>query len=300
MKKWVGVTLVGAVGAIAGAAALINRRNQFERIDPQSLVIRLPDDMPGRIMDVDGVINFRDLGGYHTADGKRVRTGLIYRSGALGDITEKGIAKLQELGIKLICDLRSAEEEVAAPDKYHQEPKPTYVHLPLLADDNRRERIMALFFNRSKFTTMMPEMYTRVIIDANAPLYGDILRRIANADNLPTLIHCSAGKDRTGVAAALILSLLGVPEDVILADYSLSNLYYESYLKFGTLAVGSIAWTGITVEHLQPLFLSNPKTLKAALDHIHLKYGSIPNYLRSAASVSDEMQQKIIANLLES
>lgn len=298
MKKWIGVTL-GAVGAVAGLAAFINRRNQFERVDPQSLIIRLPDDFPGRIIDVDGVINFRDMGGYHTLSGQRVRTGLLYRAGALGGITEKGIAKLQELGIKLICDLRSEEEEVAAPDKMPQNPAPIYAHLPLIASDNRGERLMALLFNRRKFNAMMPEMYTRVIIDGNAHLYGDILRRIANTDNLPVLIHCTAGKDRTGVAAMLILSLLGVPEDVILADYSLSNLYYDSYLKFGALAIGSIAWTGVKAEDLQPLFISHPDTLKTAIAHIHRKYGSVENYLRSAAGVNDALQQKIKANLLE-
>jgi len=298
MKKWIGVTL-GAVGAVVGVGAFINRRNQVTRVDPQSLVIRLPDDLPGRIIEVDGVFNFRDMGGYHTTDGKKVKTGLVYRAGALGEITDAGLAKLHELGIKLICDLRSDEEQVAAPDKLPQNPAPTYVHLPLLAADNRRERLMALLFNRSRFNTMMPEMYTRVIVDGNAHLYGDILRRIANSDNLPMIIHCTAGKDRTGVAAMLILSLLGVPEDVILADYSLSNLYYEHFLQFGRLAVSSIAWMGVTAEDLQPLFISHPDTLKATLAHIHRKYGSVENYLRSAAGVNDEIQQKIKTNLLE-
>ena len=145
----------------------------------------------------------------------------------------------------------------------------------------------------------MPEMYTRVIIDGDAHLYGDILRRIANANNLPTLIHCTAGKDRTGVAVMLILSLLGVPEDVILADYSLSNLYYDSYLKFGAIAIGSIAWTGVKAEDLQPLFISHPDYLRTALSHIHRKYGSVQNYLRSAAGVNDDIQQKIKTNLLQ-
>jgi protein-tyrosine phosphatase len=298
MKKWIGLT-VGAVGAVVGIGTWINRRNQIDRVDPQSLIIRLPDDMPGRILDIDGVFNFRDIGGYHTADGRRVRTGLVYRSGALNALTDTGLAKLQELGIKLVCDLRSEDEQIAAPNKLPQNPAPVYAHLPLLAADNRRERIMALFFNRRKFSVMMPDTYTRVIIDGNAHLYGDILRRLANTDNLPTVIHCSAGKDRTGVAAMLILALLGVPEDVILADYSLSNLYYDHFLKFGQLAIGSVAWTGITAEDLQPLFISHPDTLKTALAHIHRKYGSVPNYLRSAAGVNEETQQKLKTILLE-
>lgn len=298
MKKWIGITL-GAVGGLLGIVRFVNGRNQVERVDPQSLVIRLADDLPQRILDVEGVINFRDMGGYPTADGRRVRTGLVYRSGALGDVTEQGLATLQELDIKLICDLRSDPEQAAAPNKLPQNPTPVYVHLPLLAAENRRERLMALFFNRRKFTTMMPEMYTRVIIDGNAHLYGDILRRMANADNLPTLIHCTAGKDRTGVAAMLILSLLGVPDEIIIADYSLSNLSYDSFLKFGNLAMGSIAWTGVTAEDLQPLFVSHPDTLKTALAHIQRKYGSVASYLRSAAGVNDETQQKIRDNLLE-
>lgn len=298
MKKWIGITL-GAVGAVVGIGTFVNRRNQFDRVDPRSLVIRLPDDLPERTIEVDGVINFRDIGGYKTADGRRVRTGLVYRAGALGDITEKGLAKLQELGVKLICDLRSHEEEVEAPDKLPQNPSPVYAHLPLVAADNQRERLMALFFNRSKFTTMMPDMYTRVIIDGNAHLYGDILRRLANPDNLPTLIHCTAGKDRTGVAVMLILSLLGVPEDVIIADYSLSNLYYDHFLKYGRMAIRSIAWTGVSAEDLQPLFISHPDTLRAAIAHIHRKYGSVENYLRSAAGVNDDTQRKIKENLLQ-
>lgn len=297
MKRWIG--LFGAVGALVGLGAYINKRNHVERIDPNSLIIRLADDLPNRILTVDGAINFRDLGGYKTADGRRMRTGLIYRSGALSGLSPAGLEQLGKLGIKLVCDLRSNEEKVDAPDKLPADPTPEYLHLPLLAADNRRERISALFFNRSKFASMMPDMYTRIIIDGNAHLYGDILRRIANPDNLPTIIHCTAGKDRTGVAAMLILSLLGVPEDVILADYSLSNIYYNSFIEFGQHAIKSIGWTGLTAEDIQPLFISNPSTLKAAIDHIHRKYGSVENYLRSAAGVNNELQAKIKTNLLE-
>jgi protein-tyrosine phosphatase len=297
MKKWIGITLgAGALGAAISLGKYINRRNQVAHVDPQSLVIRLPNDLPGRIINVEGVFNFRDIGGYHTADGRRVRTGLVYRSGALNKLNEAGLAKLNELGIKLVCDLRTDQEQVAAPDKLSHNDALIYVHLPLTAVDNRRERMAALLFNRSRFNTMMPEMYTKIIIDGNAHLYGD---RIANPDNLPTVIHCTAGKDRTGVAIMLILALLGVPEDVILADYSLSNLYYDHFFEFGASNLSSLAWMGITADDLQPLLISHPDTLKAALDHIHRKYGSVESYLRSAAGVNDETQQKIKLNLLE-
>lgn len=297
MKRWIGV--LGAVGALVGVSSYINKRNKVERIDPESLIILLPDDLPERILTVDGAINFRDIGGYKTADGQRVRTGRIYRSGALSSLSTAGLEQLGKLGIKLVCDLRSLEEQTDAPDKLPADPAPQYLHLPLLAAENRRQRISALFFNRSQFAAMMPDMYTRVIVDGNAHLYGDILRRLANEDNLPTIIHCTAGKDRTGIAVMLILSLLGVPEEVILADYSLSNIYYNSFLEFGRHAIKAIAWTGVTAEDIQPLFISNPVYLKAAIDHIQRKYGSVENYLRSAAGVNNELQAKIKANLLE-
>lgn len=298
MKKWTGIAL-GAAGALVGFGTYINRRNRVEMVDPQSLIIRLPNDLPNRILHVDGVINFRDIGGYRTRDGQRVRTGQVYRSGALGEISESGLATLNDLGVKLICDLRSDEEKDTLPDRF-PENAPIYAHLPLLAADNRRERLMALLFNRQKFNTMMPEMYTNVIVDGNAHLYGDILRRLADPDHLPTLIHCTAGKDRTGVAAMLLLSLLGVPDEVIIADYSLSNLYYLHFLKFGNLAIQSIDWMGITAEDLQPLFVSHPDTMRTTINHIRRKYGSVENYLRSAAGVNDATQQKIKENLLES
>ncbi len=298
MKKWIGVTL-GAVGAVVGIGTLLNKRNHVEKVDPASLIIRLPDDLPERVLTVDGVINIRDMGGYHTADGRRMRTGLVYRAGALGNLTVTGLEQLQKMGIKLVCDLRSEEEEVAAPDKLPADSSLEYIHLPLLAAENRRERLTALLFNRSKFASMMPDMYTRIIIDGNAHLYGDILRRLANPHNLPTIIHCTAGKDRTGIAAMLILSLLGVPDDVIVADYSLSNLYYDQFLQFGQTAISSISWTGITAEDIQPLFVCDPATMQTAIDHVRRKYGSVANYLRSAAGVNDEMQRSIKMNLLE-
>lgn len=291
------ILLVG--GAAALVRTVIARRNQVEPIDPQSLIIRLGDDLPERILELEGAVNFRDIGGYLTADGRRVRTGLVYRSGTLTHLTSTDLEKLSQLGIKLVCDLRSEEETQTEPDKLLDGIE--YLHLPLDADTRaeRRRRLRALLFNRRELVRMMPAFYTQVMIDRNAKLYGTILKRLADPANLPTVIHCTAGKDRTGVGAALLLSLLGVPEEVIIADYSLSNLYYDNFYRYGQQMVRRVAWLGIRAEAIQPLLIADPNNIRLTLAHIRDQHGGIENYLRTAAGLDDETIQKLRDNLLE-
>lgn len=291
--------LVLASGAAALAAVVIGRRNQVEPIDPESYIIRLDDEMPERILKLEGAVNFRDAGGYKTADGHRVRKGLIYRSGALGNLSPADLEALSKLGIKLICDLRSREEIEAEPDKLAQ--GANYLHLPLDADtkEERRRRLRALLFNRRELTRMMPAFYTQVMIDRNATLYGNLLKRFADPANLPAVIHCTAGKDRTGVGIALLLTLLGVPEDVVVADYSLSNLYYDNFYRYGQQMVRRVAWLGIRAEDIQPMLVADPNNIKLALEHVREKHGGIENYLRTAAGMDADTLTKLRQNFLE-
>ncbi len=291
------VLLAGAGGAIA----FINQRNRVEILDPKSLIITLPNDLPTRTLPLEGTVNFRDLGGYTTTDGRHVRTGQIFRSAALHKLTDKDHALLHQLGIKLVCDLRSDEEIAIEPDRLPQDPTPEYLHLPLQFDEERdqRERVRALLFNRRKLAGMMGDFYVRVMLEENPQIYGTIFKRLADPANLPTIIHCTAGKDRTGVASALILSILGVPEETIIADYSLSNRYYDNYFRYGEQVVSRLTWLGIRAEHLQPMFLANPASLRAALQYIREAYGSVENYLHECADVSASDLIALRANLLE-
>jgi protein-tyrosine phosphatase len=295
------VVVLVLLGFAGGGIAIINRRNRMEFLDPETLVLSLNDDFPERVLPLEGAVNFRDLGGYRTSDGRRIRTGLIYRSAGLHRLTESDHAHLHQIGLKLVCDLRSAEEVALEPDRLPQNSAPEYLHLPLNSDDQReqRERLIALLFNRRTLAPMMADYYVRVMIEANAHVYGTILNRLANQENLPTVIHCTAGKDRTGIAAALILSVLGVPEETIIVDYSLSNRYYDNYFKYAVRLVHGLRWLGIRPEHLQPLLLANPDNLRAALKHICDRYGSTENYLRQKAGVTDEEIAALHANLLE-
>lgn len=288
-------------GVVAAGVAAIARRNKVDMIDPQTLVIRLPDDLPGRILEIDGVANFRDVGGYLTNSGKRVKTGLIYRSGALADLTETGLELLTKLGIKFVCDLRSQEEADMDPDRLPADSAPIYLHLPLYADskEERRQRLMALLFNRRKLSGMMVPFYKHTMIDQSATLYGTLLKRLSEPDNLPALLHCTAGKDRTGIGIALLLLMLGVPEDVVVADYSLSNLYYDNFYRHGQKMVRSLGWLGIQADSIQPMLIANPDTLRAALAHLNQQYGSIEAYLLGPAGLDEATLTQLREKLLE-
>ncbi len=295
---WIFRLLLLSVGgaALAGLAARWRRPNYPA---PESLIIHLADDVPDRFLPLEGGINFRDVGGYKTADGRRVRRGLIYRSGALAGLTTADVDHLARLGIKMVCDLRGNDERDADPDRLPADPAPEYLHLPLLVQDDRRRRLRAMLLNPNALSLMMTEMYTHTMIDQNARLYGGILRRLSEPANLPTIIHCTAGKDRTGVAVAMLLLLLGVPEDVIIADYSLSNLYYKHFREYGAKAISSVRWMGIGVEDVQPMLVANPDTLRAALAHIRNQYGGIEPYLLLAAGLDEETLARLRGNLLE-
>jgi protein-tyrosine phosphatase len=286
------------VGSMIRLFRSLFRRKPLVYPAPETLIVRLPDDPPDRILSLEGAVNFRDLGGYKTADGRRLRRGLVYRSGSLGRLTDSDIVQMGEIGVKLVCDLRSIEELTDEPDRLSWQPAPAYAHLPLTVEDERRSRLRALLFDPASVPAMLPDMYTRIMLDNNANLFGDLLRRLTDPANLPTVIHCTAGKDRTGIAAALLLACLNVPDDVIAADYSLSNLYFQTFMAYGMRALHRLRWL-IRAENLQPLFVADPVNIQTALDHVRRKYGSVESYLRHAAGLSESELAALRANLLE-
>lgn len=296
--SWFLGAFVASLGLAAGLV-IFRRNNRLVHPTPESLVIRLADDIPDRMVVLEGVVNFRDVGGYKTGDGQRVRRGLVFRSGGLARLTDADVAKLDIIGFKLVCDLRGKDEIAQEPDRLPTNPAPEYLHLPLTVQDDRRQRLRALVFSPKTVAPMLPEMYTNTMIDGNAKLYGGLLRRLADPANLPTLIHCTAGKDRTGVAVALLLLLLGVPDDVIVADYSLSNLYFDAFFEYGKRIAHSLRWLGVRADDLKPLFMANPETLRIAIAHIRSKYGSVEAYLRDAAGLDDNIIKTLRVNLLE-
>lgn len=250
-----------------------------------------------RFLPLQGAVNFRDLGGYTTADGRRVRWNCVFRSGTLAGLTQNDYAYLQQIGIQIVCDVRNAEEVAVEPDALPDSMR--YFHIPIYTDSDSSRRLRALMLNPPQLELLMQEAYTRQMIDRNARPIGDLLRRLANPENLPVLIHCTAGKDRTGITMAVLLSVLGVPDDVITADYSLSNYYYEAFRQIVGRAIDRLKWFGITVSDMQLLLTANPRMMQAVLDHIRQQYGSVEGYLRDAAGIEESVIQRLRENLLE-
>jgi len=294
---------LGGLSVLYGLVSFVRRRIRLGRAitypDPKSLIILPYSTLPleKRIVELEGAVNFRDIGGYRTDDGRMVRKGRVYRAGALSRLTANDLHKLQKLGIKAVCDLRTLEEQLAEPDNLT--PEFDYYHLPIRADNQRFAQFRALFLNRRRLQTMLPDAYKRVLIDQNADVFGRTLRLIADEANLPAVVHCTAGKDRTGITTALLLEVLGVGDDIICADYSISNRYYRAYLDIAEIALKPVARLGVTADDLTPLLSADPEVMRQTLNYIRAKYGTVTLYLLNRAGLKPQHIQQLRDLLLE-
>lgn len=252
-----------------------------------------------RFLPLAGGVNFRDLGGYRTRDGRAVRWGQVYRSGMLSQLEEADLMALAGLDLRLVCDFRSRSEAERYPDRLPDGTTGAYRAMPMMMEGNRWWQIARLFWHRNNLDRLLQSGYTQVVIGQNAAVVGATLHALADPANRPAVLHCTAGKDRTGVIAALLLALLGVDDETIVADYSLSNLAYRRYA--GTLAhdIERLSRLGFSAEQVRPLLVANPAVLRAALAEIRAVHGSIEAYLRGPAGLDTAVLEQLRAELLE-
>ena len=252
---------------------------------------------PQRFVKLDGAANFRDLGGYKTIDGRSVKWGVVYRSEALGRLSEKDLAHLSELGLRLICDLRTPGEIRRLPDRVPQTTR--WAATPAQEGDFDLSMLPTLLFNRKIIPDLMRQSYPQQLAK-NATRFGVILQRFAEPDNLPVVFHCTAGKDRAGLTAALLLGLLGIPEKTIAEEYTLSNLAFEPLFKaFMDENQSLLRRFGIPLKELHPMLIADPTWMEDALTFINETYGSIQGYLLQAAGMDAAVLDRIRESLLE-
>jgi protein-tyrosine phosphatase len=240
-----------------------------------------PSD-PDRIA-LQGAPNFRDIGGYQTTDGRHVRRGKVFRSNELSNLTSADAAKVDALHLAAVIDLRTEDERRQSPSAWLRKPTDIYqspktslapamrviLGKAATADGARRGMI--------DFYAGMPDAYRLE--------YAAMFERIAVGD-LPILVHCTAGKDRTGVAIALLLTSVGVPRQTVIHDYQITEELLPApktgaarSAPAGGVAQAQTALARLPDDSRRALWRAAPEYIRAALDSINREYGSIDGYL---------------------
>jgi protein-tyrosine phosphatase len=247
-----------------------------------------------RIVPLEGGINFRDLGGYETENGRRVRWGQVYRSARLSELTDGDVARVAALGIHTVVDFRQSGDAGEYPDRLPE--GVDYHHLPVFEDMPLSHRRVLL--NRHRLLDAFAGVYVNYMVERGAPAFGDLIRLLADRSHLPLVFHCTAGKDRTGVAAALILRALGVPRETVVKDYLLTNHSAQVFIDEVNAQISERNTRLIAAEQLYPLMAASPRLIGAALDHIDAQYGGVEPYLRQRAGLSDDTLARLREVLL--
>ena len=263
-----------------------------------------------RVLPLEGGRNFRDLGGYKTEDGKTVRWGQVFRSGVMSGLTPADYDYLSAIGIKVICDFRTAQERAAEPTDWQKAGVGEYLTFPDPAGSDQSS-FMTVFqdpdVTPEKVSDAMAAGYAQIAKD-QTPAYREMFDRLARGEE-PLAFNCSAGKDRTGIGAALLLTALGVPHDTVVADYALSEKVVDYMADYKKAASGADAaaedspyafLAKLPPELLAPLMRSDPRYIEAAFDSIDTEYGSVMDFLHNEVDVTDEELAEIRSRLLES
>ncbi|MBO6764871.1 tyrosine-protein phosphatase [Maricaulis sp.] len=255
-----------------------------------------------RVLPLEGGRNFRDLGGYRTADGQSVKWGRLYRSGAMHELTAQDYQYLADLDIAVICDFRANSERAEEPTEWAGGPV-EHIDWDYEMDTSGFAAAFAGEMSPERSAAAMTEFYRQAPTEF-APRYAVMFERLAAGD-LPLAFHCTAGKDRTGVAAGLILTALGVPRETILADYAMSDdlVDYMAELREEREAIDPedpmAFWAQLPEAVIAPFMASDPAYLQAALEQIEADHGSVEAYLLEALDVSEADLAAMRSELLE-
>jgi len=227
-----------------------------------------------REIKLQGAVNFRDLGGYKNKDGKKVKTGLLYRSAALNTLTDADIAKIAALNIKYDFDFRGPYEVKTAPDKIPA--GTTRISLPAGSENVGDSNYMKNLGRYMKSDSFLLSFYTVLTPFKHryAPLFDSLL---ANKNASPILFHCTAGKDRTGIAAALILYALGVDEETIFNDYEATNYYRRN--ENAKQIAQMTKYFGMDEKVATSMMSAKKEYIQATFTTIIAQYGTIDKYL---------------------
>ena len=278
---------------------------QFVPSPPLVIPAELP---PGqreahRLLNFEGISNFRDLGGYATADGRQLKWGTLYRSASLSGSTPADLEGLTRLKLSALVDFRSQAEKAEEPNHLPDPPGFRVVEIPTLDEGNKAlvGEIMARI-ESGDFNDFDPE---RSMITANrqfasefTPQFREFVHTVLEAEGKPVAWHCSAGKDRTGFAAAILLRILGVPEDVVMRDY-LASKQLALDARRSQLLLLRVFKGEEAADKLSVMMGVEESWLRAAFDEIDRTWGDFDTYVQQGLQLDDNDIARLRKALLE-
>lgn len=256
---------------------------------------------------IPSLVNLRDIGGPPSSFGGTVRTGVLYRSTALAQPTDTDLETLAALRIRTVFDLRTRAEQQQRPDRVPDGAR--YVGLDVLADRESgsvaaalpdmvsNPALVAEALGDGRAAQYLQNSYREFVTLPNAVAsYATLARTLAAADT-PSLVHCSAGKDRTGWAAASMLMFAGAGEDAVFADYLRTN---DDLLPYFDDFFARFAAVGGDPELMKPLLGVRREYLEVAVDEVLTRYGTIERYFADGLGLDDDTLQALRDRLVES
>jgi protein-tyrosine phosphatase len=253
-----------------------------------------------RHVPLEGAANFRDLGGYRTADGRSVKWGLLYRSDALNALTDNDLRYVVALNIRRVVDFRTLSEASSHPDRlpegllHESVPVPLQVPTPDLThvgDQGALDQMAERAWLTAIDHVLATQAYPSFVRDSTSS-YRLWIQGLLSASPGAQIFHCTGGADRTGFASAILLLALGVPKDIVIRDYLLTNRYLFS-------ARGRAFLDKRTPVKLPTGLRMHARYLDAALAEIEKEYGSFDGYLRDGLGLDSAGHERLRAKYLE-
>ena len=241
---------------------------------------------PQRILSIPGVGNLRELGGYPTRDGRSTRWKALLRSAGLDGLMGDGQRKLIEYGLRTDIDLRAYYQRETGPDVFHDSSEVIYKPLPVFDSQEFEDRIAR--------QPTVADGYWLMLVE-RAPAFRAVIEAVASAPDGATLIHCAAGKDRTGLAIVLLLGAVGVPSGVIVEDYALSQkILTDPADEFRQLALAR----GYQPHEYDEMMRTDPDTMRDVLERLDARFGGLTGYLK-AIGLTDDTLTRLRARLVD-
>lgn len=235
-------------------------------------------DLAERLLPLEGGVNFRDMGGYETADGRTVKWRTLFRSGSMAMLTPADIAHLEELGIRTVIDFRTATEQVEDPSRLNGRDGITYWSRQHDETFGQLHEMVARGIETVEHAQEIMINGFRHLPVQQGEAYAHMLRRIAEG-HVPLAFNCTAGKDRTGGAAALVLATLGVPRETILHDFHMTERAVDLKKVFQSKPSPRHShYARIKPDVSQAIGGAHPTYIAALLDGIDEQFGSVDGY----------------------